>query len=132
MKFSAITGLLALVPGLAIAGPSTPLERRQNSITDTRLFSNSLNAFIQYRNVKDPSTLNWNSDGCTDSPENPWGWSFYKACYRHDFGYRNYKAQNRFTTANKDKIDNKFLNEYVVTFWLGTRDTSLISEHGAN
>jgi hypothetical protein len=30
------------------------------------------------------------------------------SCYRHDFGYRNYKKQNRFTDANKARIDSNF------------------------
>lgn len=30
------------------------------------------------------------------------------SCYRHDFGYRNFKAQSRFSDANKLKIDNNF------------------------
>ena len=29
-------------------------------------------------------------------------------CQRHDFGYRNFKAQNRFSEANRLKIDNRF------------------------
>ena len=29
------------------------------------------------------------------------------SCYRHDFGYRNFKAQNRFE-ANKARIDDNF------------------------
>jgi Prokaryotic phospholipase A2 len=33
------------------------------------------------------------------------------ACQRHDFGYRNFKAQNRFTAANKLRIDDKFRGE---------------------
>ena len=30
------------------------------------------------------------------------------SCYRHDFGYRNFKAQSRFTDANKARIDSNF------------------------
>lgn len=30
------------------------------------------------------------------------------SCYRHDFGYRNFKKQNRFTDANKARIDSNF------------------------
>jgi len=33
------------------------------------------------------------------------------SCYRHDFGYRNYKAQSRFTDANKLRIDNNFKSD---------------------
>ena len=37
-----------------------------------------------------PGPFDWDSDGCTDSPDEPGGWNFRDACYRHDFGYRNY------------------------------------------
>ncbi|KAF2685962.1 phospholipase A2 [Lentithecium fluviatile CBS 122367] len=30
------------------------------------------------------------------------------ACYRHDFGYRNYKKQSRFDEINRERIDNNF------------------------
>lgn len=30
------------------------------------------------------------------------------SCYRHDFGYRNFKKQSRFTDANKARIDSNF------------------------
>jgi hypothetical protein len=34
-----------------------------------------------------------------------------KACYRHDFGYRNYKRQGRFTEPNRLTIDNRFKSD---------------------
>lgn len=40
------------------------------------------------------------------------GFPFDPACQRHDFGYRNYKAQNRFTDSGKLSIDNNFKDEY--------------------
>ena len=36
---------------------------------------------------------------------------FHDSCLRHDFGYRNYKAQSRFTDANKDRIDDNFKSD---------------------
>jgi hypothetical protein len=44
------------------------------------------------------------------SPDNP-GFNFLPSCYRHDFGYRNYKVQSRFTDAAKDRIDEKFRSD---------------------
>jgi hypothetical protein len=41
------------------------------------------------------------------------GYPFEPGCQRHDFGYRNYKAQGRFTDANKLRIDDNFLAECV-------------------
>jgi hypothetical protein len=83
-----------------------------NEITDRYLFSITLPQFTSYRNARNPSTLDWSSDGCSSSPDNPFGFPFTPACHRHDFGYRNYKNQKRFTDAGKLKIDNQFKTEY--------------------
>jgi hypothetical protein len=114
-----LTTLLTLTPavlGLALpAEGTTTLAPRQSSvqITDQYLFSISLPTFTARRNARDPATLIWDSDGCSSSPDNPFGFPFVPACHRHDFGYRNYKAQNRFTDAGKLRIDNNFRTEFV-------------------
>jgi len=117
MKFSLTAALLALTPA-AFAFPATPetaaaiLKRLSlTEITDQYLFSLTLPQFTAKRNARDPSTLIWDSDGCSSSPDNPFGFPFTPACHRHDFGYRNYKNQNRFTDANKLKIDDNFKKE---------------------
>jgi hypothetical protein len=69
-----------------------------------------MSQFISARNARDPASLDWSSDGCSMSPDNP-GFNFLPSCYRHDFGYRNYKVQNRFTDAAKDRIDEKFRSD---------------------
>jgi hypothetical protein len=60
--------------------------------------------------------LDWSSDGCSPFPtledlvrifvgiffETARMW---KGCERHDFGYRNYKEQSRFSRSTKHKID---------------------------
>jgi len=101
------SSVLAL-PGPSKVGASVVQRQSANQITDQYLFSITLPAFIAHRNARDPSTLIWDSDGCSDSPDNPFGFPFVPACYRHDFGYRNYKAQSRFTSAGKLNIDNNF------------------------
>jgi len=122
MKFSTLTGLLSLgsVVAAAPAADSVEagLEKRQSQATkiastNTRMWSNSLTTFNNHKKSKNPSYLIWTSDGCTGSPDKPFGWNFALGCYRHDFGYRNYKNQKRFTKKNKDKIDKKFLTECV-------------------
>ena len=42
-----------------------------------------------------------------DQPDRPLGFDFRLPCYRHDFGYRNYKAAGAFD-ANKARIDDSF------------------------
>ncbi|RYP62620.1 hypothetical protein DL771_009663 [Monosporascus sp. 5C6A] len=92
-------------------GLSLPLNVRQSAEleaeTDRLLFSVSLSEFLAARDARSPPGLDWSSDGCSSSPENPFGFDFEPACLRHDFGYRNYKAQDRFE-AGKAAIDRKF------------------------
>lgn len=95
----------ALVVGTLSANAAGDIEQT----TDQYLFSASLTEFQQLR-VDQPNgdQLDWSSDGCSNSPDNPFGFNLVKACYRHDFGYRNYKAQGRFSEDNRLRIDNNF------------------------
>ena len=51
--------------------------------------------------------FNWSTDKCSSSPDNPFGFPFENSCIRHDFGYRNYKAEGIFS-SNKSRIDSAF------------------------
>ncbi|KAF2744877.1 hypothetical protein M011DRAFT_370773, partial [Sporormia fimetaria CBS 119925] len=112
MKFSlfaiiALAGFTAAAP--AAAPDAAPLEIRETKAAATnRLMKASMTTFQKARGKKSPSSLIWTSDGCTDSPDNPFGFKFLKSCQRHDFGYRNYKKQGRFTKQAKIYIDNRF------------------------
>lgn len=110
MKFSSA---LFLLPALTIARPASLLWRQVDleAITDTLLFSDSMAQFQAARNAHDPPELDFSSDGCSDSPDNPLGFDFLQSCQRHDFGYRNYKAQGRFDDAGKARIDNNFKSD---------------------
>ena len=74
-------------------------------ITHILLFADTIDQFETTRNAKNPPSLDWISDGCTDSPDKPFNLNFLPGCQRHDFGYRNYKAQSRFTLLAKARID---------------------------
>lgn len=120
MKFSISTILAVLATGaLALPTSNSPalearvaLETRAttctNAATDNLCFQASMNTFYKARNSKNPSKCNWSSDGCSWSPDKPEGFNFIPSCHRHDFGYRNTKAQKRFTKAMKDRIDGQF------------------------
>ncbi|MEN3615978.1 phospholipase [Plantactinospora sp. ZYX-F-223] len=54
--------------------------------------------------------FDWSNDGCTGAPDNPLGFAFELSCIRHDFGYRNYKAAQRFP-ENKDRLDLAFYGD---------------------
>src|SRR5438874_13375273 len=51
--------------------------------------------------------LDWSTDYCSASPDEPLGFDFRLPCWRHDFGYRNYKHVGQFP-ANKDHVDSGF------------------------
>lgn len=98
------TKMVVLPRGLALAG-------EPEEITDELLFDTTLDKFVTRRNKRDPKTLIWDSDGCTHAPDNPMGFPFEPACQRHDFGYRNYRAQNRLDKTAKKKINSQFKAE---------------------
>jgi hypothetical protein len=135
MKF--LTSILCLASSvLALPAPSetdTSLIQRQTAsqITDQYLYSITLPTFTARRNARDPATLIWDSDGCSSSPDNPFGFPFVPACHRHDFGYRNYKAQNRFTDAGKLNVDNNFKKELVLSLPLPRFLSQRATDHPA-
>jgi len=106
--------LPAVLLGLAGSAVALPLEGRQTSlvaVTDNYLFSLTLPQFTSKRNARDPATLDWSTDGCTSSPDNPLGFPFIPACHRHDFGYHNFRIQKRFTESGKLRVDDQFKKE---------------------
>ncbi|CAM1503491.1 Fc.00g010820.m01.CDS01 [Cosmosporella sp. VM-42] len=111
MKFLTFA-VLSFSGALALPSQKTgpALLKRQSAVTttDELLFSITLPQFTTRRNARNPPTLDWTSDGCTSSPDNPFGFPFVPACNRHDFGYNNYRAQTRFTESAKLNIDNNF------------------------
>jgi hypothetical protein len=101
------------VAGAVLAGTGTASAAlgpaQLTKATDQYLYSTGLSAFQTVRSQHPyADQLDWTSDGCSSSPDNPFGFNFAKACYRHDFGYRNYKRQGRFTEPNRLSIDNNF------------------------
>ena len=111
MKNSILLTLCAVLP-LALSAPTPAshlLSARETDeeATDRLLFDTSIADFQTARDAQDPATLDWSSDGCSSSPDQP-GFNFLPSCYRHDFGYRNYKDQDRFDDAGKDSIDSNF------------------------
>src|SRR5699024_8849729 len=59
--------------------------------------------------------LDWTSDGCSAAPDEPFGFDFSTSCQRHDFGYRNYQLQERFTENNREGIDRNFRSDMAST-----------------
>jgi hypothetical protein len=106
MTVTAAASALLLTAGTAHAD-LTPAELR--TTTDQYLFALSLDDFTSTR-AQQPHAgqLDWSSDGCSASPDTPFGYGFTHPCDRHDFGYRNYPKQERFTEENRLRIDDTF------------------------
>jgi hypothetical protein len=111
--FTLVLSTLALLAGLAIASPANAASADQklaliNSFTQAT--SGSYGSWNYARNNQGAYagyTLDWSTDYCSASPDQPLGFDFRMPCWRHDFGYRNYKHIGQFP-ANKDHVDNGF------------------------
>ncbi|MEU6644846.1 phospholipase [Saccharomonospora sp. NPDC046836] len=92
------------------AGTAPAVDVR--AVTDQYLFQQTLSQFSSTRAAAPyANVLDWSSDACSWSPDKPLGYDFTAACHRHDFGYRNYKRQSRFTEANRKRIDDSFYSD---------------------
>ncbi|ETN45601.1 uncharacterized protein HMPREF1541_09433 [Cyphellophora europaea CBS 101466] len=106
--------LLSPLPHLTTALPSFNAPRQTPALeeeTDRLIFTTSMSEFQSARSAQSPPELDWTSNGCTASPDNPLGFDFLASCQRHDFGYRNYKAQDRFTEPARETIDDNFRDD---------------------
>ena len=107
-----------VVAVLGILSPTTTTAARANrrrqgecdSVcqTDRLLFESSMNDFLAAKAVKQPASLDWEDNGCSMAPDRPIGYDFLHSCQRHDFGYRNYQKQRRFTEEQHEKLDDQF------------------------
>ncbi|QFZ22613.1 phospholipase [Saccharothrix syringae] len=104
----ALAGVLASLALLAGSGVGHATVDAP-AVTDEYLFRTALAEFTAIRaQAPYADQLDWSSDGCSWSPDNPFGFKFLPACHRHDFGYRNYKRQGRFDESTRLAIDNNF------------------------
>ena len=111
-KLGATITVAATVGLGAMVGTGTAAAVDIPTVTDTYLFHTSLSSFVSTRATKPyDGQLDWSSDGCSNSPDNPFGFNFLSGCYRHDFGYRNYKKQGRFNETTRKTIDDNFYTD---------------------
>ncbi|WP_143737102.1 phospholipase [Microbispora sp. GKU 823] len=116
---AAVTTAAAALGTVVVAAPAASADPYDPNlyavVTDNFLFNISISSFLDYRNSKVYSpSLDWSSDGCSSPLPNgnkPGGFDFLPSCQRHDFGYRNYKKQGRFTEYNRGQIDNNFRSD---------------------
>ncbi|KAK8912753.1 putative secreted protein [Metarhizium anisopliae] len=108
--FTVLTAIAATIAASPISHSNTT-SGSLISITDSIMFDIPLPEFTIRRDNELPNKVDWTSDGCTSSPNNPFNFPFLPACHRHDFGYANFRLQTRFTRTNKLKIDMQFRTE---------------------
>lgn len=111
-RSAVVTLLIAVTVGLtqlvsAPAGAATLAERQQllrRSLDDASFF------WTMYANRSGSPyrEFDWSTDLCSAAPDDPFGFAFAPACRRHDFGYRNFKANGLWNTTNKSRIDRAF------------------------
>ncbi|MCM0675309.1 phospholipase [Micromonospora phytophila] len=107
------SGALALLVVLGVSSPAAAVTVEQklsvlSSWTQTSATSyNAWNAGRLNKAAWSEYAFDWSTDYCSSSPDNPLGFNFALSCYRHDFGYRNYKAVGQFS-ANKPRLDSAF------------------------
>ncbi|MEU5947056.1 phospholipase [Micromonospora sp. NPDC047465] len=110
------SGALALLVLLGVATPAaavTPTQKLSVLSSWTQTSATSYNAWNSARLNKAAwadYAFDWSTDYCSSSPDNPLGFNFTLSCYRHDFGYRNYKAMGQFS-ANKSRLDSAFYED---------------------
>lgn len=86
-----------------------------NTVASSQRWSDALTQHLQHKQAIEQYKFNWSTDYCSSSPDSlPGGYTFKWACYRHDFGYRNYKAtvgNYYFRKDHKARIDKAFLSD---------------------
>jgi len=95
----------------ALVLPRAPSSPSLEALTDRLIFSTPLADFLVEKSnlvAASETTLDLTSDGCTSPLRDDGGFNFVDSCERHDFGYRNYKLQDRFSEENRAKIDDVF------------------------
>ncbi|GAB2908775.1 phospholipase [Streptomyces mayteni] len=110
---SAVVLTLGAVAVSAAPATAAPADKPQVLSSWTQTSASSYNTWLSARNNQGAWSsygFDWSTDYCSSSPDNPFGFPFQTACARHDFGYRNYKAQGTFD-ANKARLDSAFYSD---------------------
>jgi hypothetical protein len=108
----AASGLVALLAAVGLATSAVAAEATKSRVllSWTKPTSLSYTAWDAARKDQlswSRYSFDWTTDLCSASPDTPLGFDFRMPCWRHDFGYRNYKDLGAFP-ANKDRVDRGF------------------------
>jgi len=102
--------------------PSPAIAAGDSSAITHLMFDIDIAAFVAARSANAPASVDWSSDGCSTPLPAGLGdtgrsYNFRAACWRHDFGYRNYKALDRepgqrgrwWNATSRKRLDDVFL-----------------------
>jgi hypothetical protein len=110
------TTVVTVLAVVGLAQPAAAVTTNEklavlSSWTQTSVTSyNAWNSARQNQTAWAEYGFDWSTDYCSSSPDNPLGFDFRLPCWRHDFGYRNYKAVGLFE-ANKPRLDSAFYED---------------------
>jgi len=111
------TPLLSLLLVLGIAAPAAAATFEQKLAVVTSFTQTSVSSYNSWLSARNNQAawadydLDWSTDYCSDSPDNPLGFDFKLSCARHDFGYRNNKRLGTFTSDVKARVDSAFYED---------------------
>jgi len=101
---------------LAIASPAAAVTTEQKLAALSGFTQTSVASYNAWNSARNNQAawaeyqFNWSTDYCSSSPDNPLGFDFRLSCWRHDFGYRNYRDMAQFE-ANKPRLDSAFYED---------------------
>jgi hypothetical protein len=110
---AAATMFVAAAAGPAAAAAAEPADKPAVLSSWTQTSKASADAWYaasQNKPAWAAYAFDWTTDNCTEAPDNPLDFPFARACQRHDFGYRNYRAAGTFA-ANKSRLDSAFYED---------------------
>jgi|UniRef100_A0A8H7TWJ3 hypothetical protein len=76
MKLSTVFAFAAGALAMPASYSAEPLKNNETALVDYYIFNLALPEFLAKREAKDPPSLNWTSDGCTNAPANPFNFDF--------------------------------------------------------
>ncbi|KAI5854687.1 prokaryotic phospholipase A2-domain-containing protein [Tricharina praecox] len=109
-----LLSFITLAVSLVLPRTTTSSTSTLEATTDRLIFSTPLATFLTSKTTLSTTTttpsetFDWSTDGCSSPLKSNGGFNFVDSCTRHDFGYRNYKLQGRFSEAARKRIDGVF------------------------
>ena len=111
MKFLAAPLVICATLSQALTLPTSPLSTRDIDVKETTnklMFYTTLDDFERAQRAAEPKELKWGTFGCLGSVFPVGREDFTRCCWRKDFGYNNFKEQQRFTDNARNCVLKQF------------------------